>query len=193
MHVIHQQKGSRSISNNKYVSGILSWIGITMDCGPDMIYYQEHGFWRQNRIRKCKRFAEDTKSILKDLIILESYSFNMLIRQSQYIIDNIIPLWRQLSCTKTYFAYQCKQKIMGSNHSVLTFLNDFFPMVAPMSFLIKYVVKQKYVFVDILTSQNIIVLFHCVSILLRGVQRGYVIAHTSEHVTENCAVKISVL
>lgn len=82
---------------------------------------------------------------------------------------------------------------MGSNHSVLTFLNDFFPMVAPMSFLIKYVVKQKYVFVDILTSQNIIVLFHCVSILLRGVQRGYVIAHTSEHVTENCAVKISVL
>lgn len=76
---------------------------------------------------------------------------------------------------------------------MLTFLTDFFPMAAPMSLLIKYVVKQKYVFVDILKSQNIIVLFHCVSILLRGVQRGYVIAHTSEHVTENCAVKISVL
>ncbi len=82
---------------------------------------------------------------------------------------------------------------MGSIHSVLTFLADFFPMAAPMSCLIKYVVKQKYVFVDILISQNIIVLFHCVSILLRGVQRGYVIAYTSEHVTGNCAVKISVL
>lgn len=62
-----------------------------------------------------------------------------------------------------------------------------------MSVLIKHVVKQKYVFVAILKSPNIIVLFHCVSILLRGVRRGYVIAHTSEHVTENCAVKISVL
>jgi len=51
-----------------------------------------------------------------------------------------------------------------------------------MSVLIKYIVKQKYVFVDILKSHDIIVLLHCV----RGVQRGYVIAHTSERKRKLC-------